>query len=80
MQRALPHNLTAQQVHDSLKSAGFIPLVDIGSSMVWTRENRLVRVFYDANPAGTSIDYLNVIKADYVTFTRLDSGEVLANA
>jgi hypothetical protein len=79
MQKLNPEQLTAKQVHKSLKASGFIPLVGIGNSMTYTRENRLVRVRYDANPTGTSIDYLNVTGADYVTFTLLKSGEVLAN-
>jgi hypothetical protein len=79
MQKLNPEQLTAKQVHESLTAAGFIPLVDIGNSMTYTRESRLVRIHYDANPAGTSIDYINVTGADYVTFTRLKSGEVLAN-
>lgn len=72
--------LTGQQVHDAMLAAGFVPLLTLRCAIHWVRNGRHAVTYYEEPTDETAVGKLTPIKAAHVSFTQLQSGEVIAHA
>lgn len=72
--------LTGQEVHDAMVAAGFVPLAMLGRSTHWIRDGRHAVTQYEEPAEETPVHKLTPTAALYVSFTKLESGEVIAHA
>jgi hypothetical protein len=72
--------LTGQEVHDAMVAAGFVPLVMLGHAIHWIRDGRHAVTHYEESTDETAVGKLTPTKAAHVSFTKLESGEVIAHA
>lgn len=80
MQLKQAFELTGQEIHDAMVAAGFVPLAMLGYSIHWIRDGRHAVTHYEKQAAETAVSDLIPTGALYVSFTKLESGEVIAHA
>lgn len=72
--------LTGREVHDAMVAAGFVPLLTLRHAIHWIRNGRHAVTHYEELTDETAVSKLTPIKAAHVSFTKLESGEVIAHA